>query len=122
MVKHFIAGISLLLLSSVSFAQSTPSIAATNKGIVHTLTLDALQTEADTVGISDVFDRVADRVTNIRYDVPTGRIFLMTEASLKTKDIMELLLTAGYTSYYINPEGKKIVMLPSGKMETWEAK
>lgn len=122
MIKHLVAGMSLFLLTGVSFAQSTPSPDLQNKETTHTLTLQALQTGADTVKISGLLKGSRDRITSIRYDLSTGKVILTSEPGLRTNDIMEMLLAGGYTSYYITGDGKKIIMQPSGKVETRDVK
>ena len=121
MIKHVIAGVTLFLLTGVTFAQSPASIAASNKPFTHTITVNALQTEMDTIRISDVFDRVHDRVLSIRYDVPNHNVIIKGESSMKTEDLMEMLYAAGYTSFYTR-ENKRVTMLSSGKLEATEVK
>ena len=110
----------VLCVLSLSSRAQTINYVTESKKPNHVITVYGMQSGTDSVLIQRTLHKFSDRIEGLRIDMAQRTVSMHSD--LATKDLMEILLAAGFTSFYISGEGKKIVMTSTGQVETWNVK
>jgi hypothetical protein len=121
MIKYLIASIAVLCCLSKNASAQVSSTATISRQKIHALTIPAMSTAADSLVITNAFNSYRHRM-NLSITMASQGIQFTTDGNIDTKDLMEILQKAGYSSYYLLPQNKKAVMKNDGTFEIWDVK
>ncbi|MBL7888336.1 MAG: hypothetical protein JNL24_02225 [Bacteroidia bacterium] len=84
--------------------------------------VDGMNTKSDAQFIQTKLNTDIDKITSEKPNWENHTVVVNFKNGITALDIMEIIHLAGYKPWYIDAQGKKVVMNSQGKLETWNVK
>lgn len=84
--------------------------------------IEGLNTKADAQFIQAKLNTDIDKITSEKPNWQNHTVVVNFKNGITALDVMEIIQHAGYKSWYINAQGKKVILNSQGKLETWNVK